>query len=68
MLCLRYSTVAEYYKVPSFSSQTIQEDCLGLEVEVTTIVQNIGSFHNLYPFSVHVVTFNFITNLMHLFN
>jgi len=23
---------------------------------------------NLYPFSVHVVTFNFITNLMHLFN
>jgi len=22
----------------------------------------------LYPFSVHVVTFNFITNLMHLFN
>ena len=24
--------------------------------------------HNLYPFSVYVVTFNFITNLMHLFN
>ena len=24
--------------------------------------------HRLYPFSVHVVTFNFITNLMHLFN
>jgi len=23
---------------------------------------------NLYPFSVHVVTFNFITNLLHLFN
>jgi len=23
---------------------------------------------HLYPFSVHVVTFNFITNLMHLFN
>ena len=22
----------------------------------------------LYPFSVHIVTFNFITNLMHLFN
>ena len=24
--------------------------------------------YSLYPFSVHVVTFNFITNLMHLFN
>jgi len=23
---------------------------------------------NLYPFSVHVVTFNFITNLMHFKN
>jgi len=23
---------------------------------------------NLYPFSVHIVTLNFITNLMHLFN
>jgi len=23
---------------------------------------------HVYPFSVHVVTFNFITNLMHLFN
>jgi len=23
---------------------------------------------NLYPFSMHVVTFSFITNLMHLFN
>jgi len=24
--------------------------------------------HILYPFSVHVITFNFITKLMHLFN
>ena len=23
---------------------------------------------DVYPFSMHVVTFNFITNLMHLFN
>ena len=29
--------------------------------------KNIYFFY-LYPFSVHVVTFNFITNLMHLFN
>jgi len=40
---LRYSSVAEDYKVPSFSSQTIQEDCVDLEDEVTTVVQNIGS-------------------------
>jgi len=26
------------------------------------------SLSSLYPFSMHVVTFNFITNLMHLFN
>jgi hypothetical protein len=50
---LRYSTVAEDYEVPSFSSQTIQEDCLGLEVEVTTIVQNIGS---CLPVDVLLVT------------
>jgi hypothetical protein len=40
---LRYHSVAEDYKVPLFSSQTIQEDCLVLEDEVTTFVQNIGS-------------------------
>ena len=33
------------------------------------VSDNIGiSSHYLYPFSVHVVTFNFITNLMHIFN
>jgi len=30
--------------------------------------KNLQELFFLYPFSVHVVTFNFITNLMHLFN
>jgi hypothetical protein len=34
----------------------------------SVVFECLGKKHNnVYPFSVHVVTFNFITNLMHLF-
>jgi len=43
-----------------------KDDFLKLMMESSCFFKINDCF--LYPFSVHVVTFNFITNLMHLFN